>query len=616
MASGVNPNTPVRLFDTHPNRRIAVGEEVVMIDHEQPNVRGLVLGYAAEDRLWVKWPTVTSQEDVHDVIATSELGNVVSLRDTGVVVRPQSVHTPGAFPKKTASGRKSARISEAEALQAMERLESGTSEDDYDDTQVMSEFLDFAPTDHPLQAQFQKWDDETMQDMEESEDYREFYEREYASKKSAGMRGARFSFRKVRKGGGHAFEVYVGDNHVGNIRQKIKSGKRFWKCEGRKREKLYATRKEAAEALCARKKCGSIRLCGEASQIKLRQANPQGQYPQNPQQQQPLVLGGDPQFADYNLGITMDEVFGPAPQQPAQYAQPRPAQYAQPLPAQQPAQYAQQPAQYAQQPAQYAQPVQPRPQRQRMGPYGSKMELGQEAAKVDLKGDIEDVRPHRLRTFSRQGEEENIQMHKNAHLIRAEGVRELDNMLRVLRAARRPKEAKIASRIIRTAMILHMMHLFNPTRRQASDKSVTKWWKRRLRTALSMTKKLRKLNQGRYASVADRIELALQKSFTYPTTALRMANVQNPPTAFQTVFGQESFKAWDELLHRAKSQFLNFDPMQATYEQIQPIMVQMQKELQEGGVRYTQIPQVPEEPAAFNLWHQQQSGVGNPLVTG
>lgn len=514
MASGVNPNTPVRLFDTHPNRRIAVGEEVVMVDHEQPNVRGLVLGYAAEDRLWIKWPTVTSQEDVDEVIATSELGNVVSLRDTGVVVRPQSVHTPGAFPKKTA-GKEAAVIPTSDEapnpyrhtrVRPDEQLwgeAEGTWEegdDDFYEDDIIPDIYGDIEDEDPWEETPGRTDPKVIS-VAELNRLREKYGHEDPDPRKAGKRGARFSFRKVRKGGGHAFDVYVGDSQVGTIRQTVKSGRRLWKLEGRKREKLYATRKEAAEALCARRKCAGIRLCHEA-------------------------------------------------------------------------------------------------------------------ARVDLKGKIEDVRPHRIRTFSKEDQEDTVQMHKNAHLIRAEGVRELDNMLRVLRAARRPKEAKITARVTRTAMILHMMHLFGQTRRQASHKSVSKWWKRRLGVALSMTKKLRKLNQGRYANVADRLDLALQKAFTYPTTALRVANVQNPSPAFQAVFGQESFKAWDELLHRASSQFANFDPMQAAYEQIQPIMVQMQNELSQGGVRYTQRGQVPEQPGQFNVWHQQQSQVGNPLLTG
>lgn len=70
--SGHNLNSPVKLFSTHPNRRFALGDMVLMIDPEEPNVLGKVLGHVAEDRVWVQWPTTASQEDVEDLIATHE----------------------------------------------------------------------------------------------------------------------------------------------------------------------------------------------------------------------------------------------------------------------------------------------------------------------------------------------------------------------------------------------------------------------------------------------------------------------------------------------------------------------------------------------------------------
>jgi len=70
--SGMNPNTPIRIYDTHPNQRFDLGDQVLKIDFEEPRVLGRVLGHAAEDRIWVQWPHTVSQEDVDDVISTRE----------------------------------------------------------------------------------------------------------------------------------------------------------------------------------------------------------------------------------------------------------------------------------------------------------------------------------------------------------------------------------------------------------------------------------------------------------------------------------------------------------------------------------------------------------------
>jgi len=70
--SGLNPNTPIRLYETHPNQRFGIGDQVLKIDPEEPDVLGKVLGHVAEDRVWVQWPHTASQEDVDDVISLQE----------------------------------------------------------------------------------------------------------------------------------------------------------------------------------------------------------------------------------------------------------------------------------------------------------------------------------------------------------------------------------------------------------------------------------------------------------------------------------------------------------------------------------------------------------------
>ncbi len=72
--SGHNPNTPINLYDTHPNARFAMGEDVMHYDQMANNVSiiGSVLGHVAEDRLLVQWPNMVSQEDAEDLIAVRE----------------------------------------------------------------------------------------------------------------------------------------------------------------------------------------------------------------------------------------------------------------------------------------------------------------------------------------------------------------------------------------------------------------------------------------------------------------------------------------------------------------------------------------------------------------
>lgn len=70
--SGRNPNTPIKIYDTHPNQRFALGEDVMLMDPTDVPVRGTVLGHVAEDRLLVQWPHMVTQEDVDDVIAIRE----------------------------------------------------------------------------------------------------------------------------------------------------------------------------------------------------------------------------------------------------------------------------------------------------------------------------------------------------------------------------------------------------------------------------------------------------------------------------------------------------------------------------------------------------------------
>lgn len=71
--SGQNPNTPMQVWDTHPNRRFAVGEEVIPVDPSDVPITGQVIGHCAEDRIWVRWAHgIIDQQDVTDVMAKRE----------------------------------------------------------------------------------------------------------------------------------------------------------------------------------------------------------------------------------------------------------------------------------------------------------------------------------------------------------------------------------------------------------------------------------------------------------------------------------------------------------------------------------------------------------------
>jgi len=86
--SGHNPNTPVRVYDTHPNEYFEEGDVVIPLDPEEPPVTGTVLSRVAEDRLIVDWGRVVAQEDVDDVIKVSEWNYTNSTKNIGTTNRP------------------------------------------------------------------------------------------------------------------------------------------------------------------------------------------------------------------------------------------------------------------------------------------------------------------------------------------------------------------------------------------------------------------------------------------------------------------------------------------------------------------------------------------------
>src|SRR4051812_22055432 len=69
-----NFNTPIILYDTHPNKRFLVGEDVILINSASGGmpVRGQVLGHCADDRVWIRWPSEIMQEDVSDILPLRE----------------------------------------------------------------------------------------------------------------------------------------------------------------------------------------------------------------------------------------------------------------------------------------------------------------------------------------------------------------------------------------------------------------------------------------------------------------------------------------------------------------------------------------------------------------
>lgn len=83
--SGRNINTPVVLYDTHPNKRFPVGSVVTFVDDKFLRLRGTVLGHAAEDRLWVQWPNEVRQMDTDEVVGNNEIQDAKSSNTAGVI---------------------------------------------------------------------------------------------------------------------------------------------------------------------------------------------------------------------------------------------------------------------------------------------------------------------------------------------------------------------------------------------------------------------------------------------------------------------------------------------------------------------------------------------------
>jgi hypothetical protein len=78
-------NTPITLYDTHPNQRFPVGSVVTFIDDTYLRLRGTVLGHAAEDRLWVQWPNEIRQVDTEEVVGNDEVQDGGSSSPVGVI---------------------------------------------------------------------------------------------------------------------------------------------------------------------------------------------------------------------------------------------------------------------------------------------------------------------------------------------------------------------------------------------------------------------------------------------------------------------------------------------------------------------------------------------------
>jgi hypothetical protein len=72
--SGHNPNVPIRMYDTHPNKRFYLGDLVMSLDPERPPLGGVCIGHVAEDRITVQWGDgrLITQEDVEEVIPIRE----------------------------------------------------------------------------------------------------------------------------------------------------------------------------------------------------------------------------------------------------------------------------------------------------------------------------------------------------------------------------------------------------------------------------------------------------------------------------------------------------------------------------------------------------------------
>lgn len=88
---------PLALFDTHPNRRFALGDRVVYAGsagyNESMDVTGTVIGHIAEDRVMVRWPRIAAQADVDDLLRLDEtqIGAANFLTDS-VDPMPVNVH--------------------------------------------------------------------------------------------------------------------------------------------------------------------------------------------------------------------------------------------------------------------------------------------------------------------------------------------------------------------------------------------------------------------------------------------------------------------------------------------------------------------------------------------
>jgi hypothetical protein len=99
------PQDPIKIYDTHPNKRFAVGDRVVPLDPEEPPVIGVVIGHSAEDRVWVEWGAgrIASQEDVDEIIGAHEWSFLHGMVGSGNVNRPRMPATNGMDRTKLAS---------------------------------------------------------------------------------------------------------------------------------------------------------------------------------------------------------------------------------------------------------------------------------------------------------------------------------------------------------------------------------------------------------------------------------------------------------------------------------------------------------------------------------
>lgn len=67
------PNVPIRIYDTHPNVRFRLHEEVLPTNPADVAIKGIVVGHAAEDRIYVRWGHgLITQEDCEDIMPTRQ----------------------------------------------------------------------------------------------------------------------------------------------------------------------------------------------------------------------------------------------------------------------------------------------------------------------------------------------------------------------------------------------------------------------------------------------------------------------------------------------------------------------------------------------------------------